>query len=48
MSISCFAYSKCEMDTHAEIAVPAGGDTIFKAKKSLASKEGMNPGSLNN
>lgn len=36
------------MDTHAEVSITAGGDNIFKAKKSLMSKEGMKyiPGSL--
>lgn len=36
------------MDTDAEIALPAGGENIFKAKKSLVGKEGMKyfPGSL--
>lgn len=39
---------KPEMDTHAELAVPAGGDNIFKAKMLLVSKEGIQyiPGSL--
>lgn len=43
-----YASRKCEMDTHAEVAITAGGDNIFKAKKSLMSKEGMKyiPGSL--
>lgn len=29
------------MDTHAEVAVPAGGDNIFKAKKFVVTKEGL-------
>lgn len=30
---------KCEMDTRAEVALPAGGNNIFKATKSVLSKK---------
>lgn len=29
-----------QMDTHAEVALPAGGDNIFKPKKSVAAGRG--------
>lgn len=31
-----------EMDTHVEIALPAGGDYIFKAMKSVVSIKSIN------
>lgn len=32
---------KSEIDTHAEVSLPAGGHNIFEAKKLRVSKEGM-------
>lgn len=40
MSISRFVSPEREMDMHAEVTVPAGGENIFKGKKSLVRKEG--------
>lgn len=44
-----FASPKCEMDTHAEIALQIGADNIFKAIKLVVSKKLMKyiPGSVN-
>lgn len=42
MFILCFDSSKPEMGMHAaEVALPAEGDSIFKAKKSVVSNVGM-------
>lgn len=35
------ATPKHEMDMHAEVPVPAGGDHILKGKKSVVTKKGM-------
>lgn len=37
--MSYFASPKHEMGMHAEIALPAGADNIFKAKKSVVNKK---------
>lgn len=44
--MSHFAFPKLEMNIHAEVALPAGGN-IFKSKKLVVTKEGMKyiPGS---
>lgn len=39
--ISRFDSSNPELGMHAEVALPAEGDSIFKAKKSVVSKVGM-------